>query len=100
MSRPLHEARAEEAAVRAALAAAVAERARAAREAERLDGRAALDGAVPDVRAAADEQRRLAGAAAAEVERLRTRLRHLEGEVATLEASADREGRSDAAGRA
>lgn len=89
MTRTLEEARAEEALVRAALAAAVTERVRATREAERLDGRAALPGAVEQVAAAAAEQRRLAAAAAETAEDLRTQLRRLEGEVATLEAAAD-----------
>lgn len=89
MTRTLDDARAEEATVRAALAAAVTERARAAREADRLDGRAALAGAVGETAAAAEEQRRLAAVAGREVERLRAELRRLEGEVATLQAAAD-----------
>lgn len=75
--------------MRAALAAAVAERARATREAERLEGRAALEGAVPEVRAAAAAQHHLAEEAARAITRLRAELRGIEGEVATLEARAD-----------
>lgn len=86
---PLGEARAREAGLRAQLAAAVAERARAAREAERLEGRAALEGADPAVGAAAAEQRRLESAAAADVSRLRAELRTAEGTVVGLEADAD-----------
>lgn len=89
MTRTLEEARAEESALRARLAAAVTERARATREAERLDGRAALAGAAEEVAAAADQQRRLADVAATDVERLRDELRRVEGEVAALEAAAD-----------
>lgn len=77
--------------MRAALAAAVTERNRAAREAKRLDGRAVLPGAAAEVAAAADEQRRLEAATAERIERLRADLRRLEGELATLEAADDRD---------
>ena len=100
MSEPnpvgVSEARAREAALRTALAAAVAERARAGREADRLEGRAELDGADPAVAAAAAEQRRLEAAAAADVSRLRAELRAAEGVVVGLEASADAARRTDA----
>ena len=61
---PLGEARAREAALRGELAAAVAERARAAREAERLEGRAALEGADPAVAAAAPGSKPASGLSA------------------------------------
>lgn len=78
-----------EASLRSELAAAVAERARAGREAERLEGRSGLDGADPAVAAAAAEQRRLETSAAADVARLRLELRAAEGVVVGLEASVD-----------
>lgn len=83
------EARAREAALRAELAAAVSERARAGREAERLEGRATLDGADPAVATAAVEQRRLEAESAADVSRLRAELRTAEGVVVGLEAAGD-----------
>ena len=90
MSATLGEARAREAALRAELAAAVAERARAGREADRLEGRAALDGADPAVAVAAEEQRRMETEAAAVVSRLRAELRAAEGVVVGLESAIDR----------
>lgn len=89
------ETRAAEEALRQRLAAAVTEKARATREAERLEGRAALAGADPRVAAAAAEQRRLADAAGAEIDRLRAEVRAAEGRTAEAEAAADR----DAEGR-
>ena len=88
------EARAAEEALRQRLAATVTERARAQREAERLEGRAELAGADPRVAAAAAEQRRLAGVAGAEIERLRAEVRAAEGRTAEAEAARDAEGRS------
>jgi hypothetical protein len=85
----LEEARAAEAEARARLAAAVTERTRAEREADRLDGRAALPGADPAVATAAGVQRGLAQEAAERVEALRAEVRRVEGRVATLEAEAD-----------
>ena len=83
------EARAREAALRTELAAAVVERARAGREAERLEARATLDGADPAVAAAAAAQRRLEAEAVAEVSRIRAQLRTAEGVVVGLEAASD-----------
>ena len=94
---PLDEARAAEADVRARLAAAVTERARHEREADRLDGRAALPDADPATAAAAQAQRELAAATATRIADLRTDLRRLEGRVATLEAEADASGAAGAA---
>jgi hypothetical protein len=89
VSPTVDDARAREAALRAELAAAVAERARAGREAERLDGRATLPGADPAVAEAAAAQRRLEAEATAEIARLRAELRRAEGVVVTLEATED-----------
>ena len=97
---PLDEARAAEADVRARIATEVAARARAEREAERLDGRAALPGADPATAAAAGAQRELAEAAAVRIADLRAELRRVEGRVATLEAEADGAGAAGAAGAA
>lgn len=83
------EARAREASLRAALAAAVAERARATREADRLEGRAQLADADGRVAEAAAAQRTLAERAGAEADRLRAELRAAEGLVVSLEAESD-----------
>ncbi len=87
----LNVARAREATLRARLAEAIAERARAANEAGRLEGRSQLTGADPAIGVAAAEQDRLASVAAASVETLRAQLRRAEGVVASLEARADAE---------
>lgn len=92
------EARGAEAAVRQRLAAAVTERARATREAERLEERARLAGADPRVAAAGAEQRRLAEAAGAEIDRLRAEVRAAEGRTAEAEAARDAAGGAPGAG--
>lgn len=81
--------------LRSRLAAAVTERARATREAERLEARATLPGADERVAAAAETQRRLATEAAADVERLRAELRTVEGAIAAEEAAADEAAAAD-----
>ena len=91
MTVALDQARAEESSLRARLAAAVTERARAAREADRLESRAALTNAEPAVSSAALAQHGLADQAAGRVESLRVALRRAEADVVTLEAALDAE---------
>lgn len=91
MTVALDQAREAESALRSLLADAVAERARATREADRLDGLAALPGVDAAVANAAIEQRQLAAQAAGRIEDLRAQLRQAEGRVVTLEAAIDAE---------
>lgn len=89
MTGALDQARADESSLRARLADAVTERARANREAERLEARASLPGADATLSTAATAQYALAERAAAQIEMLRLQLRRAEAEVVTLETALD-----------
>ena len=91
MTAALDQARAAESSLRARLAAAVTERARAAREADRLESLAALPNAEPAVSSAAVAQHGLADQAAQRIETLRVALRRAEADVVTLETALDAE---------